>query len=591
MAVYIIHRSKEPEEYEEMEKYEEPEEHEEAEEYRKVEENKEIEKNKEIEENNKSDEYAAQGEYTELGRHEKPEKIKVDPTDPTTIPKFVDPMPIPDVAEPVNQYDSSKKQELFYNITMRQGKHRFHRYFPLTNIWGYNGTYPGPTFEVEKDVPIKVKWENKLPTKHILPVDHTLHGTMDTPDVRTVVHLHGANVASDSDGHPDAWFSRDNKYVGHKYTREVYEYTNHQAGGILWYHDHAVGITRLNVYAGLVGFYFIRDFLERRLNLPKGPYEIPIMIQDKSFNKDGSLFYPDNATPPVDNPIPSIPPVFFGNTVVVNGKLWPYLEVEPRKYRFRMLNGSNARAYELKLSNGAKFHQIGTELGLLHHPVDIDSFILEPAERIDLIVDFSQYKGQEIILENIAQGPPSPGMENIMKFKVGKRLSCPDTSTIPTELMPVHKMDPKLAVKERTMQLVETTDHYGRAQHLLNGKMWDEPVTETPKLDTIEIWHFVNNFAFPHPMHVHLVHFEILGRKVFTPNDFDEHGNYKFDLNSLTPPLSYETGPKDVVRAEPGQVTSVIMHFKEHVGDYVWHCHILEHEDNDMMRPILIENK
>jgi len=175
-----------------------------------------------------------------------------------------------------------------------------------------------------------------------------------------------------------------------------------------------------------------------------------------------------------------------------------------------------------------------------------------------------------------------------MKFKVGCEVKSPDTSTIPKELMPYHKIDPSLAVRERTMQLNEAVDHYGRVIHLLNNKMWSDPATEKPKLDTIEIWHLVNNFAFPHPIHLHLVHFEILGRKVFTPEDFDEDGNYIFKMENLTPPLEYETGPKDVVRAEPGQVTSIVMHFKDHAGDYVWHCHILEHEDNDMMRPMVV---
>jgi spore coat protein A len=194
---------------------------------------------------------------------------KVNPSDPTTIPKFVDPLPIPDIAKPIMNYNY-EKEEIFYHIRMKQAYHRFHRAFPMTKIFGYNGTYPGPTFMVEKDTHIKVKWDNQLPTKHFLPVDHTLHGTMDTPDVRTVVHLHGANVADHSDGHPDAWFSNGNKYVGHKYTREVYEYTNHPPGATLWYHDHAIGITRLNVYSGLAGFYLIRDQLEKRLNLPGG---------------------------------------------------------------------------------------------------------------------------------------------------------------------------------------------------------------------------------------------------------------------------------------------------------------------------------
>lgn len=527
--------------------------------------------------------------YISITNINEDQTITVDPSKPETIPKFVDQLPIPSIARPIRQYNQYSDNELLYQITMLEAKHKFHKYFPPSKVWSYNGTYPGPTIEVMKDTHIKVKWVNELPLKHLLPVDHTLHGTTDTPDVRTVVHLHGANVESDSDGHPEAWFTRDNKFVGQKYSREIYEYTNHQFGGTLWYHDHAIGITRLNVYAGLAGFYLIRDFLERRLNLPEGPYEIPIMIQDKQFNEDGSLFYPDNATPPVDNPVPSTPSFFFGNTIVVNGKLWPYLEVEPRKYRFRLLNASNVRPYVLRLSNGGVFHQIGTELGLLHHPVDINTFILEPAERIDLIIDFSKYKGEEIILLNDAQPIPAPGTEMIMKFKITEELTCPDKSEIPKELRPFHKIDPKLAVKERTLHLDETTDHYGRALHLLNNMMWDAPATEKPQLDTIEIWHLVNHFAFPHPIHLHLVHFEILGRKEFTDADFDVNGNYIYNQESLTPPLDFETGPKDVVRTDPGQVTSIVMHFKEHAGDYVWHCHILEHEDNDMMRPMVVE--
>lgn len=515
----------------------------------------------------------------------------VNPSDPLTIPKFVDPLPIPQVAKPMNPCYPLQNQDIFYHIKMLEAEHRFHRDFPKTRVWGYNGTYPGPTIEVEKDVAVKVKWDNQLPKKHFLPVDHTLHGTMDTPDVRTVVHLHGANVASDSDGHPDAWYTKDNKYVGHKYTREVYEYTNHQPGATMWYHDHSIGITRLNVYAGLAGFYLIRDFLERRLNLPSGPYEIPIMIQDKSFNADGSLFYPDNSTPPVDNPVPSAASFFFGNTIVVNGKVWPYLVVEPRKYRFRILNASNLRGYDLRLSNGEVFHQIGTDLGLKHHSVEVESFLMEPAERMDVIVDFSKYKGDEILLQNVVQGPPTPGMDTIMKFIVKHEVKEPDTSSIPHELMPKHDINRSMVARERTMVLDETTDHYGRVVHLLNDKMWSDPATERPKIDTIEIWHIKNNFNFPHPVHVHLVHFEILGRKVVTDEDFDEHGNYKFDINSVTPPLPYEIGPKDTVRTDPGQVTSIIMHFKEHVGDYVWHCHILEHEDNDMMRPLIVESR
>lgn len=212
---------------------------------------------------------------------------KINPSDPTTIPPFVDPLPIPYIAKPVNHCNEGHVKESYYNIVMQEAYHRFHKLFPKTKMWTYDGIFPGPTIEVIKDVPILVKWENDLPNEHLLPVDHTLHGTMDTPDVRTVVHLHGANVDDDSDGYPDAWFTRNYETIGENFTREVYEYTNHQFGGTLWYHDHTIGITRLNVYAGLAGFYLIRDSLEDRLNLPKGKYEIPMIIQDRTFNKDG----------------------------------------------------------------------------------------------------------------------------------------------------------------------------------------------------------------------------------------------------------------------------------------------------------------
>ena len=520
---------------------------------------------------------------------EKSKSRKTDPSDPSTIKKFVDPLPIPETLKPDNYCHDKRPAKPFYSIEMCENNHRFHRDFPLTRIWGYNGTCPGPTIEVNKDTTIRIKWINNLPDKHLLPVDHTLHGCMDTPDVRTVVHLHGANVAAESDGNPEAWFAKNYSPVGPKFTRRVYEYTNHQPGGTIWYHDHAVGITRLNIYSGLAGFYLIRDRLEKRLNLPKGEYEIPIMIQDKTFNKDGSLFYPDNATPPVSKPIPSTPSFFFGNTIAVNGKLWPYLNVEPRKYRFRILNASNVSAYSISLDNNGIFTQIGTELGLLHNPVEISSFTLEPAERIDLVIDFSKYRGKEIILTNSQVGPP-PGNDTafIMKFRVILPLRYPDTSTVPEDLLPYHPVDISLAAKERTMQLDESTDRFGRVIHLLNNRMWHEPVTEIAKLDTIEIWHFVNHFNFPHSMHVHLVHFEIIGRKPFTDADFDKDGNYIFIPGNLTPPLDYERGLKDTVSATPGEVTTVAMHFKDHIGDYVWHCHVLEHEDNDMMRPLWV---
>ncbi|MGO1370001.1 multicopper oxidase family protein [Senegalia sp. (in: firmicutes)] len=514
-------------------------------------------------------------------------KNKINPSDPSTIEKFVDSLPIPAIARVDNTCDYPKPRKPLYSIFMNEVNHKFHRNFPYTKVWGYNGTCPGPTIEVSKNSTINVEWINDLPDKHLLPVDHTLHGAMDTPDTRTVVHLHGANVDSESDGHPEAWFTKNYSSTGAKFKREVYEYTNNQPGATLWYHDHAIGITRLNVYSGLAGFYLIRDELEEKLKLPCGKYEIPLMIQDKSFNEDGSLFYPDNSTPPVDKPIPSATAFFFGDTIAVNGKLWPYLNVEPRKYRFRILNASNVRAYDISLDNDGVFTQIGTDLGLLKKSIEIDSFILEPAERMDLVIDFSKYEGEEITLLN-SGGPPGEHTGIIMKFNVNLPLRGKDESEVPEDLFPYHSVNTSLAIRERTMNLDESTDDFGRTIHLLNDRMWHHPVTEVAELDTIEIWHLVNHFDFAHPVHVHLVNFEILGRKEFTEDDFDEDGNYKFDADNLIAPLSYERGLKDTVRAEPGQVTSIAMHFKGHTGDYVWHCHILEHEDNDMMRPLKV---
>jgi len=313
------------------------------------------------------------------------DKVKVNPAEPTTIPKFVDPLKIPKIAKPVIPCDRKKKRPALYKIAAEEIEHKFHRDFPFTKLWGYNGSCPGPTIIAYKDVPIRVKWLNHLPDKHFLPLDKSIHDLDKLPEVRTVVHLHGANVKDDSDGHPEAWYTRNFKEVGPTFTRKVYEYPNSQDSGTLWYHDHAMGITRLNVYAGLAGMYLLRDRLEKKLNLPSGKYEVPLVVQDKSFNEDGSLFYPDNATPPVEFPKPSTPSFFFGNIVVVNGKVWPHFDVEPRKYRFRILNASNTRGYTFKLSNGGSFIQIGTELGLLDKPIKIDSFDLEPGERIDFI--------------------------------------------------------------------------------------------------------------------------------------------------------------------------------------------------------------
>ncbi|WP_419887551.1 multicopper oxidase family protein [Neobacillus niacini] len=557
-----------------------------------------------MEGNNKFLEESSDSGYTESSDTECTENL-VDPSIPATIPKFVDELPIPKVLQPVSQgndYD-------YYEVEMKPAKHKFHRDFGEALIYGYNGMYPGPTFETMKGHPVRVKWINNLPFKHFLPVDKTLEDAIDSPEVRTVVHLHGANVAPDSDGHPEAWFTRNFEYTGAKYCRRVYEYPNQQQATTLWYHDHAMGVTRLNLYAGLAGFYLIHDFNEQSLDLPKGKYDIPLMIQDKSFKPDGSLFYPENLTP--RNPFvhPSVVRAFIGNTMVVNGKVWPYLNVEPRKYRFRMVNASNSNGFTFKLSNGQAFWQLGTDGGLISVSKPIEKFPLDPAERIDVIIDFSGLEGQIITLQTEEldlQGNPEIHKREVMQFRVGSKGG--DTITLPQNLRRFDKLEESKAIKTRRIVMTQETDEFGRVKLTLNNLEFSDPATEFPEYDTIEIWEFANPVFNPnspigippnisHPIHLHLAQFQVLSRQQFNVTTFNANQwitngtGIDFGTNPVLAPDPSEIGWKDTVRVEAGQVTRIIVHFKNYTGEYVWHCHILEHEDYEMMRPLIVIKK
>lgn len=239
------------------------------------------------------------------------------------LAKFVDRLPIPPILRPFRK-DSA---HTCYEVGMTQFQMPLHRDLGPATVWGYEGNYPGPTIEVESGETVFIKWMNRLPDKHLFPIDHTVRGAhKDVPDVRTVAHLHGAVVAANSDGYPEAWFTRDFAQTGPYFVHQIYRYDNPVQASSLWYHDHALGITRLNVYAGLAGMYIIRDQRERSLNLPAGPYEIPLIIQDKSINPDGSLYYPRQPDPPVPGLSTSVLRVFFGDINLVNGKAWPYLQ-------------------------------------------------------------------------------------------------------------------------------------------------------------------------------------------------------------------------------------------------------------------------
>ncbi len=483
------------------------------------------------------------------------------------LQKFVDPLPIPAVVRPQGSRPSPEHAGTAiqsYRLAMREVVCKVHRDMKPTRMWGYGGSTPGPSFETRSGEGLLVEWSNELPQPHFLPVDHSVHGAeKDKPSVRVVTHLHGGKVPAKSDGYPEDW------YVPGK--SAIYYYPNNQNAAQLWYHDHALGITRLNLYAGLFGNFFVRDAFEDALNLPKGKYEIPLTIYDRSFDAEGQLSYPVSPDPES----PWVPEV-FGDAILVNGKLFPYLAVEPRKHRFRVLNAANGRFFHLALSNGQEFHQIGTDLGLLPAPVALKSLALAPAERADLIVDFAGHAGETIVVTSDSLA--------VMQFRVAKT-GAPDTNNLPKTLRAVPKIAEADATNTRLLTLGEKDDMASNpVMMLLNNAHWGMPVTEKPALNSVEIWSLMNFTDDSHPIHLHLARFQILDRRSFEP-EFYYNGGRVVYIGDPVPPAANEAGWKDTVQAHPGMITRIIMRFEGYTGKYVWHCHILEHEDNEMMRP------
>lgn len=564
--------------------------------------------------------------------------------DALAIPKFMNPLPIVprlDLTNPSSNID----------MYMGQGTHDFGLLpgTPLNaTVWGYNTNpsvfgYLGPTIVAKENNQLNIQWHNNLPNSYPLPLDETLHwayaGHMGMPSmyninqdgVPAVPHLHGGNTESESDGLPEAWWSSVSGVTGDDFVKTLYTYENNQEAATIWYHDHALGITRLNVYMGLAAFYFLRD--ENELNmiannhLPSGPYEIEMAIQDKMFYPDGSLAYPDmpwmsmpGFTPWADGP--SVQPEFFGEVITVNGKAWPVLDVEPRKYRFRILNGSDSRFYNMTLSTNVttarpfRWTVIGSDQGFLNAPLSQRELLIAPGERYDVVVDFSDpaLLGQTIIVRNNAKTPFPNGVTvnpnttgQIMAFRVGTT-PVVDPVVVPATLRPspVATLTPS---NTRKLMLFEGMDEFGRMQPMLGTidptnpnpdldgtLMWSDPTTEEPVFGSTEVWEIYNATVDAHPMHLHLVQFQILGRQKFTamvlPKMNMAHDgsmsmggkltNIKLKGKSTKPGL-YESGWKDTGIMYPGEVTSVIAKF-ERVGEYAWHCHILSHEDHEMMR-------
>jgi spore coat protein A len=512
--------------------------------------------------------------------------------------------------------------------------------YPATQLYGYNGSWPGPTLVAASYLRASVIWQNKLPTTgptlaasgHLLPVDASLlnpdMAALPAGQKPLVTHLHGGHSEWESDGHPEAWFTQDN-HRGMTWQKMAYRYDNTQVSAGLWYHDHSMGITRLNNYAGLSGMYLIRDARELLLMatgvLPAPEHEVELMIQDRQFTDDGQLFLPTTTTPP-GGTTASI----FGDFVLVNGAPWPVLEVEPRKYRLRLTNGSDGRIYRLSLSNGGPIIVVGSDQGLMPSAVSVSSLPIAPGERYDIVVDFTGLaKGTSVTLLNTGVdgilrgfrdstgqvtnrptdapfgfGPPGTADPDstgqVMQFHVSKARNFLPNASVTAGRTLAGALPALTATKTRGVMTFNGQDGLGRGMEMLGSleggtALWMDPVTEVVAKGTTEIWEIYNTGPVAHPVHIHLVDFRVLDRAPFTyttePMPMSDGGKGVMmtvtGTGTARAPEPYEVGRKDTVICYPGEVTRVIATF-DLPGNYVWHCHILHHEDHGMMRPVLV---
>lgn len=487
--------------------------------------------------------------------------------DAMKLASFVDPLPLPVLQTPQGRRSSvalGASDAPYYPVHVRAIEASLHRDLPPSRLWGYGATSAPVLFEASSGQGVLIDWINELPPQHIFKLNPPRPGMENAPPTRLATHLHGARVPSVSDGYPDDWY-------GPGEHRLCY-YPNPQEAMALWCHDHAMGASLFNIFAGLMGWYLIRDQVEQALNLPSGKYELPLLIYDRSFTPEGQLYYPN----PPDEGVWA--QEYLGDAMVVNGKVRPYHEVEPRKYRLRIANTANSRFFSLSLSNGQSFHVIGADQGFLAAPVEMMRLVLAPAERVDVIVDFSGARGENVVLASDEL--------DLMQFRVGKD-PVSDTSVLPRMLRPIQRIPESQAVRTRVMTLDEFDYDNGMPMvMLLNRKHWSDPVTERVKLNSVEIWSLANLTQDTHPIHLHMVRFQVLDRRNFAVEDYLATNSLPLrSTGPALPPGPHEMGWKDVVQCPPGTVTRIIIPFAGFRGRYVWHCHILEHQANDMMRP------
>ncbi len=525
------------------------------------------------------------------------------------LAKYLEPLPLPGAGLVV----ATPAAPNSYAFTQRAISRRLHPDLPPTPLWAYDdgsglsgqaGSF-GMVVVAESGTPVSATFTHSLPERYPtwLPVDTRLTPLGD--QVRLMTHLHGGFVAADSDGNPAVTPNG----FGPGETQRVF-YTNQRPempASLLWFHDHGMGTTRLNVFAGLAAAYILRDAFDTGLEpnpigIPGGAYEVPLVIQDRLFTADGTLLYPIS-----DIAGANWIGEYFGDTMLVNGKVWPYLTVEPRMYRFRILNGCNARILTLDIG-GAGLWQIGAEGGMFDIPVPMRQLVLAPAERADVLVDFSRFAGQTLLLRN--NRPPKPvtspaqPLEQVMQIRVGTTVSKPGPRSIPDSLPGGRRADLGPAVRTRYITLNEIDTDEPTWFLNLNGVRFGEDSTENPRMGTIEDWVYVNLTADTHPMHTHLVTFQVIGRTPFDVEAYEEAyegpngvpGGFDpspFATGPMLPPAPEERGFKDTVKANPGQFLTVRARFDLPQGvvapqRYVYHCHIVEHEDNEMMRPFTV---
>jgi spore coat protein A len=636
--------------------------------------------------------------------------------DPTKVPKYVSPLFVPPAMP--KTLDGNASDVDYYEIAARQIEQQvLPAPLPKTTLWAYGsgndpGTFHSPsnTIEAKFNRPVRVKWINDLKDgngnflPHLLPVDQTVHwanpaggpGGQDsmgmdpnpyTGPVPLVTHLHGADVVPGSDGYPESWTLPAASDIPANYAfrgthwaqidgaadepgAATYQYSNDQRATQLWFHDHTLGMTRNNVYAGLAGNYILRGGASDlpSMSLPQGAYEIPLTIQDRAFNKDGSLFYPGNraffeGVKKNNLKIPFIPektatggdsdvspiwnPEYFSNVMLVNGNSWPRLDVEQRRYRFRILNTSDSRFLILKIASdptarptaeAVPFWVVGGDGGFQTRPEQLGSLLIGPAERIDVVVDFTNVpSGTPLYLIN--EGPDEPfgggvgGVDyafadpdttgQVMKFTVVPAASA-DESIPPqqiTHLLPAENLGSPLTIRKVSVNEMESgtvfasfqTNAHGSLRNIIEDPAgipfgpttsmlgtldgdgapvpfaWMDPVTESPGNGATEIWEIYNFTEDAHPIHMHLVQFQVQNRE---PLQSDLNGMPLLPATAVGAargPEAWELGSKDTVIAYPGEVTRVKARF-DRPGLYVWHCHILSHEDNDMMRPMCVGN-